>query len=125
MTRDFDKVRTVASHSLGGRAFTSVNAAVTAAWANSAARHAVQRLSGRLLRTSAAQRLRCCAWAIAIATALHLVLRTLMPATVVPAVPITLIVVVVAFAVVTAWQAERLQRAWRHSRLSRLFARSA
>jgi hypothetical protein len=48
-----------------------------------------------------------------------------MPSTVVPALPAALMVIASVVAAGAAWQAETVERAWRHSRLSRLFDRSA
>jgi hypothetical protein len=125
MTGDFDAVRAVASQSLAGRALRTTIAALTAAWASSIAAQSLRRRSRRFLAASPAERLRCSATALAIAAPLHLGLRALMPSTVVPALPAALMVIASVVAAGAAWQAETVERAWRHSRLSRLFDRSA
>lgn len=64
---------------------------------------------------------RCVALAIAVAAAVHLVLRAFMPATVIPALPLTFFIGVAALATLIAWQPDAFHRAWRSSRLPRLF----
>jgi hypothetical protein len=44
-----------------------------------------------------------------------------MPATVIPALPVTLFIGVIALATLIAWMPEAFYRAWRSSRLPRLF----
>jgi hypothetical protein len=58
---------------------------------------------------------------IAVAAAGHLVLRAFMPATVMPALPATFYIGVTALATLIAWKPEPFHRAWRSSRLPRLF----
>lgn len=123
MTSDFERVRAAAARSMVGQALRSTTAAIRAAWGASMAGQSLQRLIRPFATEPPARRLQCCATAIAIAIAVHLVFRALMPATVVPALPAPLMLAVAALAAAAAWQADAVHRAWVQSALSRLFDR--
>ena len=124
MTRDFVRVRFAASQSIAGRALRRIVVIVGAAWATAVTGQSVRTISRRFAALPPAQRLRWAATVVAIAAALHLIFRAVMPAAVVPALPAALVLAFAAIAAMTAWRAESVHRAWRQSRLARLFGRS-
>lgn len=123
MTRDFDQVRAVAGQSLAGRTLRSAVAIVGAAWATAIVGRTARAVRRRFAAAPPGQQLRWWATVFAIAATVHLMFRAFMAATVVPALPAPLVLAFAATMVITAWQAEAVHRAWRQSRLARLFDR--
>ena len=124
MTRDFDQVRRDAAQSIAGRALRNTVAIVGAAWAASIVGQTARQLVRQFAGAPPPEQLRWVAAVVAIAFGLHVVFRALMPVTVAPALPVALVLAIAALAAITAGLAEPAHRAWRHSRLGRLFRAS-
>ena len=119
MRAEFSRVDAALASSLAGRAIGFLNDALGAAWDRSSS-GALARALGRAWRhTPAPASIRAVAVAIAIAAGLQPVLISVMPATVVPAIPRPAFIVIAIFAALAAWQAEMIARAWPDS----IFAR--
>jgi hypothetical protein len=124
MSADFDEVRATAAQSMAGRVARRTGTAVRAAWETSFVGRSLASFHRGLVSAPFADRLRLCATTIAIAAAGHLVLTVFMPVSVAPALPAVLLVAsVAALSAIVSWQAVAVERAWRHSRLSRLLRR--
>jgi hypothetical protein len=121
MSREFERVRESARSSRLGQAADVTIRAVAAAARSSRSGALLRRLRHEFRASSPSRQWRCVALAIAVAAAVHFVLRAFMPATVIPALPLTFLIGVAALATLIAWQPEAFHRAWRSSRLPRLF----
>ena len=121
MTDDFQRVRQHARTSAIATAGRRLIAVVTAAWTASAMGGWWTAATGACARATPAARLRWSAVAMAVAAAVHVVLRSFLSSTVAPAMPLGLYVVMAAGGALIAWQADAFHRAWHGSRVSRLF----
>jgi hypothetical protein len=123
MTRDFDLVRGAYASSLIGRSLSAFDTRVGAAWTRSLVVRTARQLGDRLAPGAIASTIRTFAVAGAIAAIAQLWLITVMPATVAPAMPKAVFVLVAVIAIAIAWQAEAVVRAWPGSRLARWMRR--
>ena len=119
MSREFESVRASARSSRLGQAARVTTRALSAAGRGSTIASWLRRLRHDFRASSPSMRWQGVAVAIAVAAAVHLVLRAFMPAAVVPALPVTFFIGVTALAALVAWQPEAFHRAWRSWRLPR------
>jgi hypothetical protein len=124
MSGDFARVRAVAARSRASRVVSTTTATVQAAWRSSAVGGWLVAWTHRLSSASPAERVRWAATAIAVAAGAHLILRSVMPPVLAPALPAPLVVAVAGWSAIMAWKASAVATAWRRSRLSRLFDRA-
>lgn len=121
MTGDFNLVRESARQTIAARTGRRAATVLMAAWSSAAVgrRGAAAHQAWR----NAARPARIRWWAIAVATAAatHLVLRLLLSPTVAPAMPAAFYLAIAIAAVLIAWMADAVDRAWNDSRLSRSF----
>jgi hypothetical protein len=122
MNAEFEHLGRAAAGSRGGQLATRIGATVPAAWGSSAVGRHTGALRSAFRSASTVERLRWIATSLAVAGAGHLVLRTLMPPTVAPALPAVVFAGIVAIGGAIAWFPEAFVRAWRDSRLARAIA---
>ena len=123
MNNDFARVRAMAARSLMFAWWSRLMAGLQVAWRASIVGGRLTRLASGIESASSSDRLRWCATAIAVASAAQLVVRPLMPATVVPAIPAVCFLALAAGGAVIAWNAEAFHHAWGNSRWARLIRR--
>ena len=123
MTRDFTLVRTVFASSLIGRSLATLDRRVHSAWLASSTGATARGFRDRLRTRPAARVIRTFATTIAIAAIVVLMLMQVLPRTIAPAMPWTVFVLIAAFAVAIAWQAEAILIAWPASRLAQRLRR--
>ena len=123
MTREFDHVRDAFAASAVGKGASNLISAAESAWRTSSSGRGVRALAGSLVTMPVAARIRTLAVAVAIAALMQPLLGLMMPATVVPAVPMAAYILVAMFSLGSAWQADALLAAWPASRLARWIRR--
>lgn len=102
MTTDFDQTRAAFGSSVAGRALAWTAEHVDAAWRTSWLRTTTTRMTDRWRQTPATL-IRAIAIAVAIASAMQPLLMWLMPATVKPAMPVAVFVIVTILAAALAF----------------------
>ena len=120
MRHEFDAVRASFASSWPGTFVAALTQAAQSALRTSATVAAARSMARTMKAIATGSVIRTCAIAIAIAAAVQPVLIALMPATVAPAMPRPVFVIVAIFAGLIAWQAEAIHRAWSTSTLGRL-----
>jgi hypothetical protein len=123
MNRDFARVDAVLASSAAAGALRYFKHAIRAASRSSSAVAVARSTRAAVRATPATTLIRTTAVAVVIAAALQPLLISAMPATVVPAMPWPAYVLVAIFAILAAWQAEAIVRAWSTSALTGLFRR--
>jgi len=123
MNRDFELTDAALASSIAGRALAWLGDTIRSAWRSSATGAAARSVRGALQAMPATMLIRTIAVAVMTAAALQPLLMSAMPATVVPAMPWPAFAVVAIVAVVVAWQAEAIARAWPGSALARWIGR--
>jgi hypothetical protein len=113
MTGEFDLVRRTARESWLMRRAGAFTEVLGAAWRSSITGAAAGASLKQLSNLAPVARIRWAGTTIAIAALAHLALRSMLSATVVPALPTLLIAGVAAFSAILAWQATAFERAWR------------
>lgn len=112
-----EHVTRIADHSRIVHLAKSVAVMMRAAWRSSQMSRRAGAVRAAVVATPAPLQWRWCAVAIAVAAAGHLALRSVMPATVVPALPAPLLIGVAIIAAAVASQPSAFECAWRSSRL--------
>jgi hypothetical protein len=123
MTPEFDRVREAFAGSVPGKSVRAFAGAAGSAWRTSTSGRALRALARSLEAMPVAARIRTLAIAVAIAAMMQPVIALILPATVVPAVPVAAYLLVAMFSVGAAWQADALVASWAGSRLARILRR--
>jgi hypothetical protein len=123
MTREFDRVRASFASSWAGRALAGLERVATSAWRTSRFGAAMTGIAPELANRPAPILIRIAAIALAVAAALQPLLAWLLPATIKPALPPYVFVVIVLLAAAAAWRPGEIANAWPASRLVRALRR--
>jgi hypothetical protein len=123
MSDDFERVRARARHSRLGRFAGATRNTTIAAARSSNIAAAMRRASQEFIATTSAGRLRWVALALAVASAAHLLIRSVMSEAVVPALPAAVFVAAGVLSALVAWQPGSFITAWHTSRVARLWRR--
>ena len=123
MNDDFERTNSALASSVPGRAVSFLDDRIRSAWRDSST-GAVSRSIGRTLKASPSTMwIRAGSLAVMIASGIQPLLMRAMPATVVPAMPAVVFVVIAMFAGFAAWQPGAIASAWSTSAAARLFRR--
>ena len=123
MKTGFEGVGQSTARSTVGHIARFAGAALAAAWQSSVPGRLAGAGRHEFASATVTARVRWCATVVGVAAVGHLVLRTLMSATVAPAMPLMLFAGVAALAALVAAQPEAFIRAWRSSRTARTLQR--
>ena len=116
-----DDLTRIADHSRIFHLAGTIAMLTSAAWRSSLIGRMTGAARAAVIVTPALLQLRWCALVIAIAAAGHLALRSIMPVTVVPAMPAALVIGIATLAAAVACQPAAFARAWRSSRVAMRF----
>jgi hypothetical protein len=123
MSNDFPLVRAAFADSIPGRILRALTQLLSAAWGSAVVGQAFRSVAGSARAASKGSTVASIAGAVAIASAMQPLLITLMPLTVVPALPWPAFLIVAGFAAAIAWRPEPFVSAWANSWLARRIRR--